>query len=133
MSKDNKVSKQEKAKIVMTVLRGKQTINEIASQYSVHPNLISRWKQRAVNNMAELFDDEREKLDRGAYREQAHKIEQLEKLVGQREYELDWLKKNYPSSATAEKLKLVDPENSSITLGRQTELLGVSRSSLYSH
>lgn len=93
MSKHNKISKEEKAKIVMTVLRGEKTVAEIASQYAVHPNLISRWKQQAVNNMAELFEDGREKIDRKMYREQAHKIEQLEKLVGQREYELDWLKK----------------------------------------
>ena len=93
MSKHNKVLKEEKAKIVMIVLRGEKTVNEIASQYSIHPNLISRWKQRAVNNLAELFGDERQNIDRKAYQEQAHKIEQLEKLVGQREYELDWLKK----------------------------------------
>ena len=67
----------------------------IASQYAVHPNLVSRWKQQAVTNMAELFEDERQKVDRKMYKEQEHKIEQLEKLVGQREYELDWLKKNY--------------------------------------
>ena len=43
--------------------------------------------------MAELFEDGRKKIDRKMYQEQEHKIEQLEKLVGQREYELDWLKK----------------------------------------
>jgi putative transposase len=93
MSKYNKVSKEEKAKIVMIVLRGEKTVNEIAFEHSVHPNLVSRWKQLAVNNMAELFEDERQKVDRKMYKEQARKIEQLEKLVGQREYELDWLKK----------------------------------------
>lgn len=93
MSKHNKISKEEKAKIVLTVLRGEKTINEIASQYSVHPNLISRWKQQAVGNMAELFEDERLRVDKKKYKEQSQKIEQLEKLVGQREYELDWLKK----------------------------------------
>lgn len=93
MSKHNKISKEEKAKIVLTVLRGEKTVNEIASQYAVHPTLLSRWKQQAVNNMPELFEDGRKKIDRKAYQEQEHKIEQLEKLVGQREYELDWLKK----------------------------------------
>jgi putative transposase len=93
MSKYNKVSKEEKSKIVLTVLRGEQTINEIASQYAIHPNLISRWKQQAVGNLAELFEEKRHKVDRKMYQEQARKIEQLEKLIGQREYELDWLKK----------------------------------------
>lgn len=93
MTKHNKVSKEEKSKIVLTVLRGEKTVNEIASQYAVHPTLVSRWKQQAVTNMGELFEDGRKKIDRKTYQEQEHKIEQLEKLVGQREYELDWLKK----------------------------------------
>ena len=69
MSKHNKVLKEEKAKIVMIVLRGEKTVNEIASQYAVHPNLVSRWKQQAVTNMAELFEDERQKVDRKMYKE----------------------------------------------------------------
>jgi transposase-like protein len=93
MNKHNKISKEEKAKIVLTVLRGEKTVNEIASQYAVHPTLLSRWKHQAVNGMSELFEDGRKKIDRSMYQEQEHKIEQLEKLVGQREYELDWLKK----------------------------------------
>lgn len=44
--------------------------------------------------MAELFEDGRKKIDRKMHQEQVQKIEQLEKLIGQREYELDWLKKN---------------------------------------
>jgi len=112
MSKHNKVSKEDKAKIVMTVLRGEKTVAEIASQYAVHPNLISRWKQQAVNNMAELFEDEREKIDRKMYREQAHKIEQLEKLVGQREYELDWLKKKLSVPDNYREVKIGRPKGS---------------------
>lgn len=108
MNHNNKVSKEEKAKIVMIVLRGEKTINEIASQYNVHPNLISRWKQLAVNNMSELFEDERLKVNRKTYKEQVRKIEQLEKLVGQREYELDWLKK---------KLSIVDDDRQ-VKIGR---------------
>lgn len=93
MTKQKKFSKEEKAKIVLVVLRGEKTVNEIASQYSVHPNVIGRWKRQATANMADLFEDGRKKIDRKAYKEQEHKIEQLEKLVGRRDYELDWLKK----------------------------------------
>jgi transposase-like protein len=93
MSQHNKVSKEEKTKIVLAILRGDKTVNEIAIQYSVHPNLITRWKQAAIEGMPELFEDKRRKIDRGQYQEQEQKIERLEKLVGQRDYELDWLKK----------------------------------------
>ena len=110
MNIKNKVSKEEKAKIVMTVFRGEKTVNEIASQYSVHPNLISRWKQQATANMAELFVDGRKKIDRSIYKEQEHKIEQLEKLIGQREYELDWLKKKLSIFDDDRKAKIGRPK-----------------------
>ena len=93
MSQHNKVSKEEKAKIVLTVLRGEKTVNEIAAKYGVHPNLITRWKQTATEGMSELFEDKRKKIDRSMYQEQEQKIERLQKMVGQREMELDWLKK----------------------------------------
>ncbi len=88
-----KLSKQEKSKIVLAILRNDRTANEIASQYGVNPNVISRWKQTAIEGLPELFEDKRKKIDRSSYQEQEQKIERLEKLVGQREYELDWLKK----------------------------------------
>jgi transposase len=88
-----KLSKEEKSKIVLAILRNDRTANEIASQYGVNPNVISRWKQTAIEGLPELFEDKRRKIDRGSYQEQEQKIERLEKLVGQREYELDWLKK----------------------------------------
>jgi len=93
MNKHNKVSKEEKAKVVLTILRGEQTANEIASQYGIHPVLISRWKQTVLENLPELFEDKRQKIDRTRYNEKEERIERLEKLVGQRDYELDWLKK----------------------------------------
>lgn len=88
-----KVPKEEKAKIVLAILRNDKTANEIAAQYVVHPNIISRWKQTVIEGLPELFEDKRRKIDRGQYREQEQKIERLQKLVGQRDYELDWLKK----------------------------------------
>lgn len=93
MSQHNKVSKEEKAKVVLTVLRGDKTVNEIAAQYSVHPNLITRWKQTATAGLSELFEDKRRKIDRDKYQEQEQLVERLYKLVGQRDIELDWLKK----------------------------------------
>jgi len=88
-----KVSKEEKSKIVLAILRNDKTANEIASQYGVHPNIISRWKQTVIEGLPDLFEDKRRKIDRVQYQEQEQKIERLQKLVGQRDYELDWLKK----------------------------------------
>ena len=89
----HKVSKEEKAKIVLTILRNDSTANEIATKYGIHPNIISRWKQTALDGLPDLFEDKRLKVDRNKFNEQEKQLEQAYKLVGQRDVELDWLKK----------------------------------------
>ena len=37
----------EKAKIVVEILQGDQTIGEISSIYGIHPNMLARWKREA--------------------------------------------------------------------------------------
>ena len=89
----HKVLKEEKAKIVLTILRNDSTANEIATKYGIHPNIISRWKQTALDGLPDLFEDKRLKVDRNKFNEQEKQLEQAYKLVGQRDVELDWLKK----------------------------------------
>ncbi len=86
-------SKEEKVKIVLAILRGEKTYNEIASQYEANPNQLTRWKQTVLDGLPQLFEDKRLKVDRNRYLEQEKTIEELYKLVGQRDVELSWLKK----------------------------------------
>lgn len=46
-----------KAKIVIEVMKETRTINEIASEYELHPNIVRRWKAKAIENMAQVFSD----------------------------------------------------------------------------
>ncbi len=62
-----KLTKEEKSKIVLAILRNDRTANEIASQYSVNPNVISRWKQTTIEGLPVIFEDKRIKVDRGRY------------------------------------------------------------------
>lgn len=41
---------EEKARIVLEVLREDSTLNEISTKYSVSPQLISRWKTEFLEN-----------------------------------------------------------------------------------
>ena len=50
--------------------------------------------------------------------------------IGRLKVELDWLKKKWACSSE-ERRRLVEPEHGEISVRRQCELLGVSRSSLY--
>ena len=50
MEKRRNFTPEEKAKIVIEVLREEKTLNEIAAQYEVHPNQLSRWKAEFISN-----------------------------------------------------------------------------------
>ena len=48
---------EEKAKLVLEVFRGERTINELASEHNMHPNMLSRWKREAELNLRQIFED----------------------------------------------------------------------------
>ena len=55
MSKRRRFSGELKAKVALEALRGERTLQEIASQYQVHPNQVGAWKRQAVEGLAEVF------------------------------------------------------------------------------
>ena len=44
MNKRRNFKPEQKAKIIIEVLREEKTLTEIAAEYEVHPNQLSRWK-----------------------------------------------------------------------------------------
>ena len=42
----------------MEILKEEKTVNQIASEYGVHPNVLYRWKKQALGNLLKLFEDE---------------------------------------------------------------------------
>jgi len=64
MSKKRKTySPTEKAKIVLEVLREESTLNEIATNYGVSPQLIRRWKVEFIENMPAVFDKKKTEIE----------------------------------------------------------------------
>ena len=82
----------QKATVALAMLKGDRTINQISSLYQVHPTQIRQWERIAKEGASSLFTDKRKKGDK----EQDELIEELYKLIGQRDTELDWLKKIAP-------------------------------------
>lgn len=78
-----------KVKIALEAIKAQRTINEIASYYSLHPNLVMNWKKQAIESLPEVFSARRE---RNEIEDQVLK-EQLYQQIGQLKVELDWLKK----------------------------------------
>lgn len=87
-----KFSPTEKAHIALAAIRGEKTIAQISSEYHVHPTQIGLWKKQALENLAEIFKNhlKQEKQQAAAHQEQ---LDNLYKVIGQRDIELDWLKK----------------------------------------
>lgn len=115
----------QKAAIALSALRGEQ-LSKLASLHGIHPNQIGIWKKAIEQGAETLFSDKRKK----EYRTQERIIEALYKTIGQREVEISWLKKNFISSCPG-KSSLIDRNHETLSLSRQAELLGLSRSSLY--
>lgn len=82
-------SPREKAEVVLAALRENQTIAQISSTYEVHPTQISAWKKKAKENLPEIFSDKRDKENQN----QEKTVDELHRIIGQRDAELVWLKK----------------------------------------
>jgi putative transposase len=115
-----------KAKVALEAIKSDRTIAEIASEYGVHPNQITKWKRQVLEELPKIFSGNREKTDREAQ----ELISQLYQQIGQLKVELEWLKKKLVFSVD-EKRQLIEHEHSQIPVVRQCELVGLARSTLY--
>lgn len=50
-----------KAEIVIELLRGKKSLQELADQYEVHPNQIKNWKSTLLKKASLVLEDKRKK------------------------------------------------------------------------
>jgi putative transposase len=55
----------------------------------VHPNQITRWRKRLLDEMPDIFSTRRKKKEKDAEQLQ----DELYRQIGQLKFELDWLKK----------------------------------------
>jgi len=90
MSKQRKnYSADFKAKVALAAIKGQHTINEIASDFGVHPNQVTQWKKQALSAIPDSFSQHRARDARSGEELKA----QLYQQIGQLKVELDWLKK----------------------------------------
>ena len=78
-----------KAKVALEAIRGHKTINEIASEFDVHPNQVSAWKKKLMEESAGIFSGKSERREKDMEIEK----ERLYSQIGQLKVENDFLKK----------------------------------------
>jgi len=115
-----------KAKVALEAIKKLKTVNELASEYGVHPTQIHPWKKQALDELPGIFSSRRAQNQK----EQEDLTASLYQQIGQLKVELDWLKKNLALSIVDKRL-LVEPNHPDISLSRQCELLDLARSSWY--
>lgn len=91
-------SSEFKAQVALAALKGQKTLNELATDYGVHPVQIAQGKRQAQEGLTGVFaspGDRQGKAD-------AALVEQLYQQIGQLKVELDWLRKKgrpFPGSS----------------------------------
>lgn len=80
-----------KKKIAIEAIKEQRTINELASEYQVHPAQIGKWKKQLLDGAISIFEDPRKREVDPRKQEQQESI--LQQKVGQLIIENDWLKK----------------------------------------
>jgi transposase len=78
-----------KAQVALATLKGDKTVNELASQYGVHPTLIHAWKKQLLAGADQVFSNGSKVATADAETEKAELFEQ----IGRLKMELEWLKK----------------------------------------
>ena len=85
----HRYSAQFKFQLALEAAKGLKTINELASEHSVHPNQISEWKRQLLEEaaccsaaMAPSHQREQQEREVGLYEQ-----------IGRLKMELEWLKK----------------------------------------
>jgi len=61
--KRRKFTAEFKTKVAIEAIRGLKTLNEISSEYEVHPNQIAKWKKQLLIQAPQIFKDHRSRED----------------------------------------------------------------------
>ena len=77
-----------KAKVVIEALKERETLQQLALKFELHPNQISVWKQEFLQNSALIFEEKVQKEIPDT------DVSELFAKIGKLEMEKEFLKKN---------------------------------------
>jgi len=121
-----------KAKLVLEVLEGEKTINEIASKYEVLPVSLKNWKKQFLENMSLAFDKSTVVKE---YKDEIKTLQKdkdaIAKKLGETIVEKEFLEGKLVSLASSKERKVLLDTKLNLSLNKQCKLLHIGKSSLY--
>ena len=121
-----------KTKLVLELLQGDKTLNEIASANNITPKNLQNWKAIFLSNAEMAMEPSKVvKEYKEEIKSKDDEIEELQKQLGKSVVEKEWLTKKLKSSDLSDKKRMIDSEHKVVSIAKQCELLGLNRSSLY--
>ncbi len=79
-----------KTTVAVELIKELDTLSKIASKYGIHPTQARRWREIALEALKNTFTG---KPPDAILAERDKQISELTRLIGQKEIELDWMKK----------------------------------------
>jgi hypothetical protein len=82
------INHHQQAEIALAAMKGDKTFIQLGSEFDVHPSRIEEWQEELRKGAPSIFA--RDTLGN----RETERIEQLQKIIGRHQEEIDWLKKN---------------------------------------
>ena len=120
-------SKEFKAKVALEALRERETLQELAKKYDLHPNQIERWKKVIQSELPELFSRKKDKK----IEDTDSQIKSLYEEIGRLKMERDWLKKRLMNYNSFTRKGMIESGSDLLSVRHQCQLLEVARSMIY--
>ena len=129
--KMKRYSTEFKTKIVLELLAGDKTLNEIASAHNIIPKNIMNWKKIFLDNAQMAMEPSKAIKE---YKDENLKLQEYldeyAKKIGKMTIELEWTTKKLKSLDSKSKQAIVESKLN-ISMSRQCELLSLNRTNLY--
>ena len=119
-----------KAEVALAAMTGNKTLDELASIYDLHPVQVCQWKKQFAKRLPELFKNSEPNSNQDGGDDLMRQVGRLKAANDALKDEIEWQKKLYSYSQEILRSSL-EPGHQTISLRRQCELLGASRSSFY--
>ncbi len=127
-----------KVKLVLEILKEEKTLNQIANEYNVSPGNLRNWKRAFIDNAEIAMEPSKVvKEYKGQITDLESQVDKYAMTLGKVTVERDWAVGKLKSLDLSIKRKMIEVQakittESSLSNSRQHELIGLSRSYIYS-